>query len=175
MIIAIPRRFNSRLTTQNSKLIGCRGLTLGDRFSCPEGKPLDRENLQVNTPRFRWGVDTVPTDLLTVGRRAKAAARRLAGLGTGVKNQALLAMAEALPARQHEILEANEEDLRAARAGGLTGYILDRLSLTPQRLAGDRQRRAQRRLTAGPDRPGLRAAPAGQRSYAWGRRGCRWA
>ncbi len=77
----------------------------------------------------------VQTDLLALGRQAKAAARRLAGLGTDVKNQALLAMAEALLAGQDEILRANEEDLRAARGNGLSGYILDRLSLTPQRLA----------------------------------------
>ncbi len=77
----------------------------------------------------------MPTDLLTLGRRAKSAARHLAGLGTEVKNQALLAMAEALLAGQQEILAANEEDLQTARAGGLSGYILDRLSLTPQRLA----------------------------------------
>ena len=74
-------------------------------------------------------------DLQAIGRRAKDAARRLATLGTNVKNRALLAMADALLARQDEILRANEHDMQAAQDAGLTGYILDRLLLTPERLA----------------------------------------
>jgi glutamate-5-semialdehyde dehydrogenase len=51
-----------------------------------------------------------------------------------VKDRALLAMAEALVAHQDEILRANQHDMQAAKEAGVTGYILDRLLLTPERL-----------------------------------------
>jgi glutamate-5-semialdehyde dehydrogenase len=70
-----------------------------------------------------------------MGRTAKLAARRLATLGTDVKNRALLAIAGALVAGQDEILRANQHDMQASRDAGVTGYILDRLLLTPDRLA----------------------------------------
>src|SRR3990172_9838776 len=77
---------------------------------------------------------TASVDLQAIGRRAKEAARRLATLGREVKNRALLAMADALVAHQDEILRANQHDMQAAQEGGLSGYILDRLLLTPERL-----------------------------------------
>jgi glutamate-5-semialdehyde dehydrogenase len=74
-------------------------------------------------------------DLQTLGRTAKQAARRLATLGTDVKNRALLAIADALVAKQDEILRANQHDMQASKDAGVTGYILDRLLLTPDRIA----------------------------------------
>ncbi len=74
-------------------------------------------------------------DLHTLGRTAKQAARRLATLGTDVKNRALLAIADALVAKQDEILRANQHDMQASKDAGVTGYILDRLLLTPDRIA----------------------------------------
>src|SRR3990172_462517 len=62
---------------------------------------------------------TASVDLQAIGRRAKEAARRLAVLGTEVKNRALLAMADALTAHQDEILRANQHDMQAAHEGGL--------------------------------------------------------
>jgi glutamate-5-semialdehyde dehydrogenase len=78
---------------------------------------------------------TASVDLTALGRTAKQAARRLATLGTDVKNRALLAMADALVERKDEVLRANQHDMQAARDAGVTGYILDRLLLTPDRLA----------------------------------------
>jgi glutamate-5-semialdehyde dehydrogenase len=78
---------------------------------------------------------TASVDLQAIGRNAKEASRRLATLSTQVKNRALLAMAEALVAHQDEILRANQHDVQSAKDGGVTGYILDRLLLTPERLA----------------------------------------
>ena len=69
-----------------------------------------------------------------IGRTAKDAARRLATISTDVKNAALLSMADALAAHQDEILRANQHDMQAAHDAGVTGYILDRLLLTPERL-----------------------------------------
>jgi glutamate-5-semialdehyde dehydrogenase len=77
---------------------------------------------------------TAVVNLTEIGQRAKAAARKLATLSTDVKNAALLAMADALVAHQDEILRANQHDMQASRDAGLTGYILDRLLLTPERL-----------------------------------------
>ena len=67
--------------------------------------------------------------------RARAAARELATLPTSVKDAALLAIADALSARAPEILEANALDVEAGRESGLSDALLDRLSLTPARLA----------------------------------------
>ncbi len=77
---------------------------------------------------------TAAIDLLAIGKGAKLAARRLATLGTDVKNRALHAIADALVANTGEILRANERDMEAAKDNGVTGYIVDRLLLTPERL-----------------------------------------
>jgi glutamate-5-semialdehyde dehydrogenase len=59
--------------------------------------------------------------------QAKAAARQLANISTAVKNKALKAMADALEAREKELLEANKKDVAAAT--GLTKAAIDRLTL----------------------------------------------
>jgi len=69
------------------------------------------------------------------GRAAKAAALRLATLNTQTKNDALLMMAEALIDEAETILSTNERDLRSAEASGLSETLLDRITLTPSRLA----------------------------------------
>jgi glutamate-5-semialdehyde dehydrogenase len=66
--------------------------------------------------------------------RAKAAARRLAYLSTRVKNDALEAMARALVDRQQYILEANSQDIKAAKERGMAEAMLDRLLLTGSRI-----------------------------------------
>src|SRR5918993_3168821 len=67
---------------------------------------------------------------------AKSASRVLKRLDTETKNAALHAMADALVAREAEILEANERDLEAGRAASLSAALMDRLKLTTDRLAG---------------------------------------
>lgn len=66
---------------------------------------------------------------------AKAASRALGVLPTGVKNAALLAMADALEKRSELILTANEQDLEEARQKGLKRSYLDRLMLNDSRIA----------------------------------------
>jgi glutamate-5-semialdehyde dehydrogenase len=75
------------------------------------------------------------TDLEQIGRRAKAAARQLARLGRAEKDAALLAIADALIEHQDAILAANSADMEAARAAGTSAALLDRMLLTPARLA----------------------------------------
>lgn len=67
---------------------------------------------------------------------AKQAASKLAITGTAVKNRAMLAMAQALLDKQEEILAANALDMEAAAAKGMKASMLDRLKLTPERIAG---------------------------------------
>src|SRR5450631_3572652 len=64
--------------------------------------------------------------------RAKDAAAQLAQLSTQQKNAILLAMADALESNGESILEANRRDIELA---GLTGALLDRLTLTPERVS----------------------------------------
>jgi glutamate-5-semialdehyde dehydrogenase len=62
------------------------------------------------------------------------ASRSLAALPTGVKDAALLAIADALEARVPEILEANARDMEAGREAGLDAALLDRLALDAGRI-----------------------------------------
>ena len=66
---------------------------------------------------------------------AAAAARKLAAVSPAIKNKALEAMADALLAAQEEILAANTEDMEAGKAKNMKASLLDRLLLTPARLA----------------------------------------
>ncbi|MGY4027303.1 glutamate-5-semialdehyde dehydrogenase [Aeromonas rivuli] len=71
-----------------------------------------------------------------LGQAAREAAYQLATINTAQKNQALLSIAQELEARQSTILAANAKDIAAGREAGLSEAMLDRLLLTPERLAG---------------------------------------
>jgi glutamate-5-semialdehyde dehydrogenase len=66
---------------------------------------------------------------------AKRASRILATLGSGVRNQALEAIAAALMKSTEQILEANARDLEAGEENGLSDALLDRLALDEGRVA----------------------------------------
>jgi glutamate-5-semialdehyde dehydrogenase len=68
-------------------------------------------------------------------RRARTAARTLATAGGALKNHWLERAAAALVERQGEVLVANGEDLAGATGGSLSAALVDRLRLTPARLA----------------------------------------
>ena len=76
------------------------------------------------------------TDLNIIGAAAKDAAFALANASTAQKDAALMAIAAALEARAADILSANREDVEAARAGGMSPSMLDRLSLSEARVKG---------------------------------------
>ncbi|RMG28345.1 MAG: glutamate-5-semialdehyde dehydrogenase [Gammaproteobacteria bacterium] len=71
----------------------------------------------------------------TLGRRAREAARAMAAAPTGAKNRALEAMAAAIEQRREQLAAENAQDLEAGRARGLDAALLDRLALTPERIA----------------------------------------
>jgi glutamate-5-semialdehyde dehydrogenase len=66
---------------------------------------------------------------------AKRASRTLAMVGSGIRDGALEAIANALHEHTDEILEANARDLEAGRESGLSAALLDRLALDPRRIA----------------------------------------
>lgn len=66
---------------------------------------------------------------------AKEASRILAGISTEIKNDALLKMADAIVKNSDEILAANKEDVNAANVKGTRKNMIDRLILSPTRIA----------------------------------------
>jgi glutamate-5-semialdehyde dehydrogenase len=67
---------------------------------------------------------------------AKEASRTLARLDSGTRDAALEAIAAALESRLDEILEANALDVKAGEESEIGSALLDRLRLTPERVAG---------------------------------------
>jgi glutamate-5-semialdehyde dehydrogenase len=65
-----------------------------------------------------------------IGREARKASREMARAGTQAKDQALLAMADAIERDVAQLLGANTADVEAARAKGLEAALVDRLTLT---------------------------------------------
>jgi len=68
------------------------------------------------------------------GRAVKAASRRMAYLGTEVKNKALCNIADDLLTKKEEILAANQIDYREGETSGMSTAMLDRLMLSSSRL-----------------------------------------
>jgi glutamate-5-semialdehyde dehydrogenase len=76
---------------------------------------------------------TEPT-VTDVARRARTAAADLAPLPRSAKDAALHAVADALEARVGEIVDANAKDVARAREAGTAESVIDRLTLTPDRI-----------------------------------------
>jgi glutamate-5-semialdehyde dehydrogenase len=70
-----------------------------------------------------------------LGGHALAAARVISRADTGLKNRALLAIADLLMAEAAQLKQANKLDLEAGRNKGLEAALLDRLELTDARIA----------------------------------------
>lgn len=71
-----------------------------------------------------------------LGRNARAASRAIAAADTGTKNQALLAIADALDNQRTALASANAKDLAAGEANQLEAALLDRLALSPKVIDG---------------------------------------
>jgi glutamate-5-semialdehyde dehydrogenase len=81
---------------------------------------------------------------------AKRAAPSLAGAADAAVDAALAGMARRLSSARPAVLAANEEDVAAARAGGMSAGLLDRLRITEERLESMAE---QLRLLAGAPHP----------------------
>ncbi|MBX7213606.1 MAG: glutamate-5-semialdehyde dehydrogenase [Thermoflexales bacterium] len=75
------------------------------------------------------------TDVHALARDAKRAARAIASASDARRSAVLLALADALEREAAALLEANRVDVEGARDHGVEGYFIDRLTLTPARLA----------------------------------------
>jgi len=91
----------------------------------------------------------IAEDVKQIALAARKAARVLARADAELKNRALVAMAENLLAAGNEILAANTEDMRNAQAAGISGAMLDRLSLNEARI--EDMARGLREVSALPD------------------------
>ena len=74
--------------------------------------------------------------LHTMGQQAKTAANQLRKTKATIKNQALLAMEAALYKHEALIIKANQDDINRANENGLTAPMIERLTLTPDRIKG---------------------------------------
>lgn len=71
----------------------------------------------------------------SVGVAARESSRVLARAGSAIKNNALLAIAEAVNNSRADLLTANELDMENGRSKGLDDALLDRLALNDERIS----------------------------------------
>jgi len=98
--------------------------------------------------------------VLEKAKKAKKAARVLAGVSSAVKNEALMAMAGGLVNAAEELKKENEKDLKYAQEKGLSSALIDRLALTDKRIDG--MASGLREIAALPD-------PVGEVTRMWQR------
>ena len=98
--------------------------------------------------------------VLGKAKEAKKAARILAGVSSGVKNEALMAMADGIVNAAEELRRENEKDLEYAQERGLSSALIDRLTLTDKRIDG--MASGLREIAALPD-------PVGEVTQMWKR------
>ena len=82
------------------------------------------------------GPDEAREQVHAAARRARVAAGALTRLHRTEKDRALLAIADTLRANAERIIAANREDILAGQGAGLSGALIDRLSLDQQRIDG---------------------------------------
>ena len=80
--------------------------------------------------------EQLTAEMAELGRRARHAAGIVARAPGQQRTDALMAMADAIDAATTQIQAANRADLEAARIRETTAAMLDRLTLTPSRMAG---------------------------------------
>ena len=72
----------------------------------------------------------------TLGANAKAAEPAISVMGTNEKNRVLSEISSLLRSHVTEIIGANKLDIETARANGMSEGMIDRLTLTEQRIGG---------------------------------------
>ncbi|MNW25613.1 Gamma-glutamyl phosphate reductase [compost metagenome] len=82
------------------------------------------------------GSEATKSEVLHKSQLAKSTTATLNLLTTEQKNQALLAMADALVQEHEALIVANQEDLERGRQNGTSESLLDRLKLTESRIEG---------------------------------------
>lgn len=103
---------------------------------------------------------TIEKTILDIARAAKKAAPAMANCPTATKNRALLAMADRLGQEAAHIKTENEKDLKAAAQAGLSGAMIDRLTVSDATIKAMAD--GLREVAALPD-------PVGAKSASWRR------
>ncbi|MEL6197770.1 MAG: glutamate-5-semialdehyde dehydrogenase, partial [Pseudomonadota bacterium] len=103
-------------------------------------------------------VDDISAMMAAIGARAREAAAVLAEAPETARNGALTAASEAILDRSVKIAEANAADMTAGREKGLSAAMLDRLLLTPERIAA---------MASGLTSIAGQADPVGRELAAW--------
>jgi glutamate-5-semialdehyde dehydrogenase len=98
------------------------------------------------------------TSIADLGRRAKAASRVLASASSSQKDEALRAAGQLLVARTDDLLAANAADVARAESDGVTATVIDRLRLSPDRIAA---------MAGGLDQVAALADPVGEVLDGW--------
>lgn len=81
-------------------------------------------------------LDDLPHLMAELGVKAKRAAAELSSASAEQKSLALTTAADTVLARQEELLSANARDLEYGRSKSLSDAMMDRLTLTPDRISG---------------------------------------
>jgi glutamate-5-semialdehyde dehydrogenase len=102
----------------------------------------------------------IADEIVALCRGARSAARALATADPAAKNAALRGAAARLRQRAETLIAANAEDLAGGRRDGLSGALLDRLTLTPARLEA---------MAAGLDEIAALPDPVGETIARWRR------
>lgn len=108
-------------------------------------------------------VQDVAQYMAEVGSAARSASRVIAASSTAARNQALLAIRDALDAQRAQLASANADDLERGRSNGLESALMDRLELTSARI--DAMLEGLTQVAALPDPVGgideMRSLPSG--------------
>jgi glutamate-5-semialdehyde dehydrogenase len=81
-------------------------------------------------------IEDIRKSMKAIAAKAKQVSYDLANLPSGVKNQALIEMAERLEINQTWLIEENKKDLQAGAKAGLSLPMMERLRLTPAVIRG---------------------------------------
>ena len=78
----------------------------------------------------------IDDELMVKGSNARLASKELAKLSSGIKDEALLRIADNLESRYQDIIQVNAKDIDTGKEKGLTEALLDRLLLNQDRIVG---------------------------------------
>jgi len=84
---------------------------------------------------YHTSPNALETTMLDMGKRARKASAQLAKTSPKQRTLGLRAMADAVEAVEANLLEANLADLEVGKAKGISSAMMDRLALTPARVA----------------------------------------
>lgn len=90
----------------------------------------------MNADQTQSEQETVRQQVISAVSAAKNSTPKLVQLTTTQKDEALEAIAKAIESNVESIVEANVQDVADAREKGLTSALIDRLTLTPERIRG---------------------------------------